>query len=204
MMGVHSSQGVAWTDERVERLKELQADGLSCSLIADELGGITRNAVIGKLYRLGLAGHGQPTRTARGPRMLRLTRAPRLPRAARAGGPQLPRRHRLINNMVSRADTSELDTFRVPRRPRPLTILDRAFRDAPPPVDITPLRVAFLATGGAALPLAARRSAQARLRLLRPRSRDAFRHDRAGPAHALLRLPSSTLVSAGCLTWCMT
>src|SRR6478609_3569038 len=45
-----------WTDERVERLKKLWADGLSASQIAGELGGITRNAVIGKVHRLGLSG----------------------------------------------------------------------------------------------------------------------------------------------------
>ena len=45
-----------WTDERVELLKKLWADGLSASQIAGELGGITRNAVIGKVHRLGLSG----------------------------------------------------------------------------------------------------------------------------------------------------
>ncbi len=45
-----------WTDERVEHLKKLWNDGLSASQIAVELGGITRNAVIGKVHRLGLSG----------------------------------------------------------------------------------------------------------------------------------------------------
>src|ERR687884_646383 len=45
-----------WTDERVEMLKKLWADGHSASQIASELGGITRNAVIGKVHRLGLSG----------------------------------------------------------------------------------------------------------------------------------------------------
>ena len=45
---------MSWTDERVELLKKLWADGLSASQIAAELGGITRNAVIGKVHRLGL------------------------------------------------------------------------------------------------------------------------------------------------------
>src|SRR2546423_15376928 len=48
-----------WTDERVELLKKLWADGLSASRIAVELGGITRNAVIGKVHRLGLSGRGE-------------------------------------------------------------------------------------------------------------------------------------------------
>jgi GcrA cell cycle regulator len=45
-----------WTDDRVELLKKLWADGLSASQIAAELGGISRNSVIGKVHRLGLAG----------------------------------------------------------------------------------------------------------------------------------------------------
>lgn len=45
-----------WTDARVEALKSLFAEGLSSSQIARELGGITRNSVIGKVHRLGLKG----------------------------------------------------------------------------------------------------------------------------------------------------
>jgi GcrA cell cycle regulator len=45
-----------WTDERVEVLRKLWTEGLSASQIAGELGGITRNAVIGKVHRLGLSG----------------------------------------------------------------------------------------------------------------------------------------------------
>jgi GcrA cell cycle regulator len=52
---------MSWTDERVELLKKLWTDGLSASQIAAELGGVTRNAVIGKVHRLGLSGRGQPT-----------------------------------------------------------------------------------------------------------------------------------------------
>lgn len=47
---------ISWTDERVELLKKLWSDGLSASQIAAELGGVTRNAVIGKVHRLGLSG----------------------------------------------------------------------------------------------------------------------------------------------------
>ena len=55
---------MAWNDERVELLKKLWADGLSASQIASRLGGVTRNAVIGKVHRLGLSG----ARQARAPR----------------------------------------------------------------------------------------------------------------------------------------
>jgi GcrA cell cycle regulator len=47
---------MSWTDERIELLKKLWTDGLSASQIAGELGQVTRNAVIGKVHRLGLAG----------------------------------------------------------------------------------------------------------------------------------------------------
>ncbi len=47
---------MSWTSERVELLAKLWSDGLSASQIAAELGGVTRNAVIGKVHRLGLSG----------------------------------------------------------------------------------------------------------------------------------------------------
>jgi len=56
---------MAWTDERVEALKKLWAEGLSASQIAKQLGGVTRNAVIGKVHRLGLSGRATPSRPAR-------------------------------------------------------------------------------------------------------------------------------------------
>ena len=56
---------MSWTDERVELLKKLWSDGLSASQIAAELGGITRNAVIGKVHRLGLSGRAKSPSTRR-------------------------------------------------------------------------------------------------------------------------------------------
>ncbi len=46
---------MSWTDERVEQLKKMWSEGQSASQIAKELGGVTRNAVIGKVHRLGLS-----------------------------------------------------------------------------------------------------------------------------------------------------
>jgi GcrA cell cycle regulator len=63
---------MTWNDERVELLKKLWADGLSASQIAAELGGITRNAVIGKVHRLGLSGRAKsPSSSAPRPRKAR-------------------------------------------------------------------------------------------------------------------------------------
>ena len=47
---------MSWTHERIEQLKKLWEAGYTASNIATELGGITRNAVIGKAHRLGLSG----------------------------------------------------------------------------------------------------------------------------------------------------
>jgi GcrA cell cycle regulator len=55
---------MGWTDERVETLKKLWLDGLSASQIAKHLGGVTRNAVIGKVHRLGLSGRAAPSQPA--------------------------------------------------------------------------------------------------------------------------------------------
>ncbi len=77
---------MGWTDERVEILKTLWLEGLSASQIAKQLGGVTRNAVIGKVHRLGLSGRAtpsQPTRT--------VFKAPRPPRPLMAA-PQTHRR----------------------------------------------------------------------------------------------------------------
>ncbi|HEU0221714.1 MAG TPA: GcrA family cell cycle regulator [Paracoccaceae bacterium] len=46
---------MSWTDERVEQLRAMWNDGKSASQIAKSLGGVTRNAVIGKVHRLGLS-----------------------------------------------------------------------------------------------------------------------------------------------------
>ncbi|MEE2690418.1 MAG: GcrA family cell cycle regulator [Pseudomonadota bacterium] len=57
---------MAWNDERVEQLKKLWSEGLSASQIASKMGGVTRNAVIGKVHRLGLSGRAAPAKPQRG------------------------------------------------------------------------------------------------------------------------------------------
>ena len=52
-----------WTDERTELAKKLWNDGLSATEVAKRLGGVTRNAVIGKMYRIGALGN-KPTKRA--------------------------------------------------------------------------------------------------------------------------------------------
>lgn len=61
-----SNFGTPWTEQRIADLKKLYVDGFSASKIAAELGnGLTRNAVIGKIHRLGLDGRPRPPRKPR-------------------------------------------------------------------------------------------------------------------------------------------
>ena len=53
---------MSWTDERIDRLKALWTQGMTASQIADELGGVSRNAVIGKAHRLGLQSRPSPVK----------------------------------------------------------------------------------------------------------------------------------------------
>lgn len=59
---------MSWTDERVELLKNLWAEGLSASQIAAQIGGISRNAVIGKVHRMKLSSRGRATPPAARPK----------------------------------------------------------------------------------------------------------------------------------------
>ena len=84
---------MSWTDERVELLKKLWSDGLSASQIAAELGSVTRNAVIGKVHRLGLSGRAKsPSSSASRPRKPRAaTQMLRVSRGAIRGNTALAR-----------------------------------------------------------------------------------------------------------------
>jgi len=53
---------MSWTDERIDRLKAMWADGSTASQIAEDLGGVSRNAVIGKAHRLGLESRPSPVK----------------------------------------------------------------------------------------------------------------------------------------------
>lgn len=58
---------MSWTEERVETLKRMWGEGQSASSIAKELGGVTRNAVIGKVHRLGLSNRNEDPEPAPAP-----------------------------------------------------------------------------------------------------------------------------------------
>jgi GcrA cell cycle regulator len=64
MRGKREMAVLTWSHNRVEQLKKLWAAGLSASQIAAELGDVSRNAVIGKVHRLGLSGRAKTLSTA--------------------------------------------------------------------------------------------------------------------------------------------
>jgi GcrA cell cycle regulator len=57
-----SEIGMSWTDERIEKLTKMWEGGATASQIAEELGGVSRNAVIGKAHRLGLKARPSPVK----------------------------------------------------------------------------------------------------------------------------------------------
>ncbi|QIG79108.1 GcrA family cell cycle regulator [Stakelama tenebrarum] len=57
---------MSWTDERIETLKKMWDSGMTATQIAEELGGVSRNAVIGKAHRLGLPSRPSPVKANEG------------------------------------------------------------------------------------------------------------------------------------------
>jgi GcrA cell cycle regulator len=130
---------MSWTDERIESLRTMWEKGLTASQIADELGGVSRNAVIGKAHRLGLKSRPSPVKaTEKVAKPATKAPAPAVPRPAapaaapRAAAPVAPRPV-------------------APLRPEPKPPVDApeadaALGDAPPKAD-TP-RIVSIGPGG--------------------------------------------------------
>jgi len=55
---------MSWTDERIDRLRAMWTKGITASQIAEDLGGVSRNAVIGKAHRLGLQARPSPVKAS--------------------------------------------------------------------------------------------------------------------------------------------
>ena len=125
-----------WSEDRVEQLKSLWTEGLSASQIARALGGVTRNAVIGKVHRLGLAGRASPSRSER-PRLPMAPKAPsvrnHLPAVAGRGGRSTDpgrrqprhradhqRPHVPLADRRSRGDPNSISAAARPSRVRPI------------------------------------------------------------------------------------
>ncbi|WP_112321787.1 GcrA family cell cycle regulator [Oceanibium sediminis] len=82
---------MSWTDERVETLKTMWGEGKSASQIAKELGGVTRNAVIGKVHRLGLSNRTQAPKTSAAPKAEEPAAAAAPAAAAKPADPPKPK-----------------------------------------------------------------------------------------------------------------
>jgi GcrA cell cycle regulator len=78
---------MSWTDERINELKTMWEKGMTASQIAEELGGVSRNAVIGKAHRLGLQSRPSPVKASDGEGKSTRKAAPK----AKAAAPAAPR-----------------------------------------------------------------------------------------------------------------
>jgi GcrA cell cycle regulator len=81
---------MSWTEERIERLKKMWHDGATASQIADELGGVSRNAVIGKAHRLGLEQRPSPVKPGEEKEVKKPPSAAAAPKPAPAPRPAAP------------------------------------------------------------------------------------------------------------------
>ncbi len=80
---------MSWTDERIDRLKTMWEKGMTASQIAEDLGGVSRNAVIGKAHRLGLQSRPSPVK-ANDTAAMPAPKAPPAPRTVSAAPPPPP------------------------------------------------------------------------------------------------------------------
>src|SRR5271165_418649 len=97
---------MSWTDERIELLQKLWLQGMSASKIASELAnGLTRNAVIGKVYRLGLSGRAKSDATPTG------RQTPRPSARAQSGRLGSAGRGQAGHGQIARSQTSHSASF---------------------------------------------------------------------------------------------
>jgi GcrA cell cycle regulator len=73
---------MSWTEERIERLKKMWHDGATARQISDELGGVSRNAVIGMAHRLGLEQRPSPVKPGEEKEQRKAAPAAAAPKAA--------------------------------------------------------------------------------------------------------------------------
>jgi GcrA cell cycle regulator len=129
---------MSWTDERIESLRTMWEKGLTASQIADELGGVSRNAVIGKAHRLGLKSRPSPVKATE-----------KVAKPAKAPAPAAPRP--AAPAAAPRAAAPVAPRPVAPLRPEPKPPVDApeadaASGDAPPKAD-TP-RIVSIGPGG--------------------------------------------------------
>ena len=125
---IHGGEKMSWTDERVDLLKKLWGDGLSASQIAARLShGVTRNAVIGKVHRLNLAGRAAPTPRTTGAEGRPRKSEPSHPGQTQArpmAQPSMPRMGNAALKQAPRPDAAPR-ALALPE-PKPLRLVDKA------------------------------------------------------------------------------
>ena len=116
---------MSWTDERIDQLKALWDKGLTASQIAEALGGVTRNAVIGKAHRLGLKSRPSPVKAndadkKAAPKKAAPAAAPA--KAPAAAAPARPRPAAPVAPVRADDDAAEAPAPRVSSSPRIVSI----------------------------------------------------------------------------------
>jgi GcrA cell cycle regulator len=112
---------MSWTDERIATLTKMWESGATASQIADELGGVSRNAVIGKAHRLGLKARPSPVKAnepkpAARPKEVEGKPAPRAPQAR--SGPKAPE-PAIADEFEDSADDATVAASATPSQPLP-------------------------------------------------------------------------------------
>ncbi|WP_086736461.1 GcrA family cell cycle regulator [Erythrobacter colymbi] len=115
---------MSWTDERIATLRKMWEGGATASEIATELGGVSRNAVIGKAHRLGLKARPSPVKANE----KKKTAAPVAKKPAAPAAPPAPR----AAEPVERAAPVEAAERPAPRSPAPAPRAEPAGESAAP------------------------------------------------------------------------
>ncbi|MCW2382469.1 MULTISPECIES: GcrA family cell cycle regulator [unclassified Sphingobium] len=119
---------MSWTDERIDQLRQMWERGMTASQIAEELGGVSRNAVIGKAHRLGLQSRPSPVKAADSSRAA----APQSRKAAPPPAPAAPKAEAAPAPEPRIAKPQPKAPPVVEARPQPPVAAQPA-TDAPPP-----------------------------------------------------------------------
>jgi GcrA cell cycle regulator len=124
---------MSWTEERIERLRAMWTKGATASQIAEELGGVSRNAVIGKAHRLGLESRPSPVKP--GEEKEKKAKAAPAPKAAKPAAPAPAPAKAGAAPRDSAADAPRADApagAAEPRRPRSLDPQAMQYRSVGP------------------------------------------------------------------------
>ena len=125
---------MSWTEERIERLKAMWTKGATASQIAEELGGVSRNAVIGKAHRLGLESRPSPVKPGEEKEKKAPAKASAAPRTAKPAAPKAPPPAAAAPRepLADVAGAAPTEGAAEPRQPRPLDAKEMQYRSVGP------------------------------------------------------------------------